>query len=255
MKYWIMACTEESLNNLPQNHGFRLRGTEMTRLETFTDAAFAFAITMLVISVGKIPGNYDELVFALKGVPAFAASFAGIMFFWAGHRKWSRRFGLEDGATTIVSLCLVFVMLVYVYPLRLMFSALFAWISDGALPSEFAIDEQGELVSLFIVYGLGLTALSTMLTLLNLRARFAAQLLQLNDLELILTNEEIVIWSVQAITGLVSACFAWLMPIRIGVFAGFVYVTFPITMPIVAIHFSKKVITLQSKNANSTDDN
>ena len=217
----------------------------MTRLETFTDAAFAFAITMLVVSVGKIPGNYDELILALKGVPAFAASFAGIMFFWAGHRKWSRRFGLEDGATTIVSLCLVFVMLVYVYPLRLMFSALFAWISGGALPSEFAIDEQSELVSLFIVYGLGLTALSAMLALLNLRARFAAKTLQLNELELIFTNEEIIIWSVQAVTGLISACFAWLMPSRIAVFAGFVYVTFPITMPTVAIYFSRKVEKVQ----------
>ena len=63
-----MTYTEESLKSLPQNHGFRLRGTEMTRLETFSDAAFAFAITMLVISVGKIPSNYQELILALKCV-------------------------------------------------------------------------------------------------------------------------------------------------------------------------------------------
>ena len=107
-----MTYSKESLNNLPQSNGFRLRGTDMTRLETFTDAAFAFAITMLVVSVGKIPANYEELMLALKGVPAFAASFAGIMFFWNGHRKWSRRFGLEDGMTTIITFCLVFVMLV-----------------------------------------------------------------------------------------------------------------------------------------------
>lgn len=31
--------------------GFRLRGLDMTRIETFTDAAFAFALTLLVISI------------------------------------------------------------------------------------------------------------------------------------------------------------------------------------------------------------
>ena len=62
--------------------GFQLRGTEVTRLETFIDAAFAFAVTMLVISVGDIPNNYQELILALKGIPSFAASFASIAIFW-----------------------------------------------------------------------------------------------------------------------------------------------------------------------------
>jgi hypothetical protein len=32
---------EESLNNLPLLKGFRMRGESMTRLEVFSDAAFA----------------------------------------------------------------------------------------------------------------------------------------------------------------------------------------------------------------------
>ena len=31
--------------------GFRIRGTEVSRLEAFSDAAFAFAITLLVVSL------------------------------------------------------------------------------------------------------------------------------------------------------------------------------------------------------------
>jgi len=111
------------------------------------------------------------------------------------------------------------------------------------------------LISLFVVYGLGLTVLSTMLAFLNLRAQLAAKSLLLNELELILTKEEIVIWSVQAITGLTSACFAWVMPPRIAVFAGFVYMTFPITMPAVAIYFAKKVDRIQSQNTESDNKN
>ena len=46
-----MTYTEESLAQLPVKNGFRLRGEAMTRIEVFSDAAFAFAITMLVISL------------------------------------------------------------------------------------------------------------------------------------------------------------------------------------------------------------
>jgi uncharacterized membrane protein len=74
--------------------GFRQRGEEMTRLETFTDAAFAFAVTLLVVGGGDaIPTNFDELILAMKQVPAFAASFANIMLFWYAHHVWSRRPG------------------------------------------------------------------------------------------------------------------------------------------------------------------
>ncbi|MEE4295112.1 MAG: TMEM175 family protein [Wenzhouxiangella sp.] len=52
------------------------RGREMTRLETFTDAAFAFAVTLLAVSIDEIPNDYESLLLALKGTPAFAASFA-----------------------------------------------------------------------------------------------------------------------------------------------------------------------------------
>jgi uncharacterized membrane protein len=48
----------------------------MTRLETFTDAAFAFAVTLLAVSIDEIPNDYESLLLALKGTPAFAASFA-----------------------------------------------------------------------------------------------------------------------------------------------------------------------------------
>ena len=43
----IASAVPADLDLLPQLRGFRLRGMEMTRLETFIDAAFAFAISML----------------------------------------------------------------------------------------------------------------------------------------------------------------------------------------------------------------
>jgi len=221
--------------------GFQIRGAEVTRLETFIDAAFAFAVTMLVISVGNIPSNYQELILALKGIPAFAASFASIAVFWVGHRKWSRYYGLEDTATILISLSLIFIMLVYVYPLKLMFSALFAWISGGWLPSEFTLNHHFELIGLFIIYGIGFFIMSSMMAILYLRAKSASNILNLSTKELILTNLEITSWLVLGITGLCSALFAWIMPFGIDVFAGFVYVTLNISMPYVSLRYNKKL--------------
>lgn len=42
------------LSNLPVRDHFRLRGEAMTRLETFVDAAFAFAVTLLVVSFDAV---------------------------------------------------------------------------------------------------------------------------------------------------------------------------------------------------------
>jgi len=229
------------LNDLPKKGNFRLRGTDMTRLETFLDAAFAFATTMLVISVGNIPETYSELILALKASPSFLASFAAIMVFWTGHRKWSRRYGLEDTATILISLFFIFVLLIYVYPLKLLFSAMFAWMSGGWLPSQFSINSSAELINLFVIYGLGLSAMATFMALLYYRAHTLKVALMLDQVEIIITHSEIVSWLVMSTTGFVSALFAILMPTKIGVFAGFIYMTLPITMPVVSSKYMKKV--------------
>lgn len=234
-----MAWTEEQLQTLPRSGGFRLRGAEMTRLETFVDAAFAFAMTIVVIAVNRVPGTYAELLLALKGAPAFAASFALLMLFWSGHRNWSRRYGLEDGPSIVLTLGLIFVMLVYVYPLKLMFSAFFSWISGGYLPSEFSVRSGGEMTGLFVVYGIGFGTLSGVLAWLHRRVLAVADALGLDGWERVRTQQQVAFWAVQAVTGLASAAFAGLMPTRLGVWAGFVYCTLPITMSFVANRYGK----------------
>ena len=81
--------TEAELDSLTVESQFRLRGLEVTRLDTFIDAAFAFVLTLLVISFDEIPSNYAEMMAAVKRIPAFAASFALLMMFWLPHRRWS----------------------------------------------------------------------------------------------------------------------------------------------------------------------
>jgi len=242
-----MKWTEKKLQELPLQNDFYLRGLATTRLETFTDAAFAFAITMLVISVGDIPHTYDELIMALKATPSFLACFSAIMLFWAGHRKWSRRFGLEDKKTLLYSFALIFVMLVYVYPLRLMFSALFYWISSGWLPSEFIINDVSQMLGLFVIYGIGFSAMSISMALLYRHALLIGPDLLLSSLESLIIKLELKIWLILAGTGLLSAMFALVFPPKIAVWAGFAYTVLPIVMPIVARQSAKKIAYFKSE--------
>jgi len=87
----IASAMPTELDALPRLRGFRLRGMQMTRLETFIDAAFAFAISMLVIAPQQIPDNIDGLLGAFRNVPAFVTSIIVLGIFWRGHWLWSRR--------------------------------------------------------------------------------------------------------------------------------------------------------------------
>jgi Endosomal/lysosomal potassium channel TMEM175 len=89
----IASGLPSDLDSLPRLGGFRLRGIGMTRLETFIDAAFAFAITMLVIAAQQIPDDIETLLAAFKNVPAFVASIVVLGIFWRGHWLWSWRYG------------------------------------------------------------------------------------------------------------------------------------------------------------------
>lgn len=136
------------------------RGREVTRIEAFVDAAFAFAVTLLVISFNAMPDSAQALVEALKGVPAFAASFSLLAMLWWQHADWSRRYGLDDGRSVLLSLLLVFLVLVYVYPLRIIFTAFFGWVSQGWLPVGIAIDNlPRDLMLMFLAYAVAWTTL------------------------------------------------------------------------------------------------
>jgi uncharacterized membrane protein len=104
----IASALPRDLDSLPRLRGFRLRELEMTRLETFVDATFAFAITMLVIAGQQAPDQIDVLLNAFKNVPVFAASVASLAIFWRGHWLWSRRYGLKDGVSIFISWALIF---------------------------------------------------------------------------------------------------------------------------------------------------
>lgn len=212
------------------NEKFRLRGSEMTRLETFIDAGFAFALTMLVISIDRIPTNHDEFILAFKGAPAFIACAALIGIFWRGHWHWSRRFGLEDGLSTLLSWALMITVLVYIYPLKIMFAGIIHYISGGYFPGNFLLETTDEARHLFAIYSVGFMLIALELLLLNLHALGRRAELALSPYEQFLTKAEIGGWGIIALTGMLSLILALgLSKDHLG-WAGWIYFALPIIM-------------------------
>ena len=194
----------------------RERGGQVTRLEAFVDAAFAFAVTLLVISFDAIPDSIEALVLALKGVPAFAVSFALIAWFWYLHSCWSRRYGLDDGMTTWLSLLLVFLVLVYVYPLRMLFSGMFQWLSGGWLPAGYTINSIGDLRMMFVAYALAWSTLGLVILALYRHAWKRREALDLSRAERIELRGTLAALTLIPLSGLLSGLTAAFMPASFG---------------------------------------
>lgn len=191
----------------------RVRNHQPTRLENFVDAAFAFAVTLVVVSIGHVPNSVPQMLQALRGMPTFAVCILLITRIWNAHREWSRHYGLEDALALRLSIALVFVMLVYVYPLRLLFALMFAWISNGWLMDQ-PVDLQNfdELRAAFVVYGIGFCAVALLFVALHRHALRLHATLQLDPAEILHTRMTIAIWVAVAGVSLLSVVGAMTIP-------------------------------------------
>lgn len=147
------------------------RSIETQRLDAFVDAAFAFAVSLLIIAGGEPLRSFDDLLTALARIPAFAGGFALIIMFWLAHRTWSGLSPVRNGGTTLLSLAVVFAVLVFVFPLRLLIETATHFLSGGLLPGRGLISSFAELRWTYVIYGIGFAILSGLYVLLFRQAR------------------------------------------------------------------------------------
>ena len=210
---------------------FKNRGKDATRLETFVDAAFAFALTLLVISFDAVPESYEQLTIALKSIPAFLFGFAVLMMFWVAHRNWSKHYGLDTTFSVLVSMALIFIIMIYVYPLRAMATAAISAMTNGWLPTSFQITSEAEALGLFRIYGIGFMACNACLVLLFAHALKKADELQLSDEERFMTRFELLTWLVTGGFGLLSVLLTLFVKGPWIAACGWVYAGLGIVMP------------------------
>src|SRR5436309_3136877 len=220
----IASTMPADLDTLPRLRGFRLRGMQMTRLETFIDAAFAFGISMLVIAAQQIPDDIASLLAAFKNVPTFICSIAVLGIYWRGHWLWSRRYGLEDGASILISWAMIVTILIFIYPLKAIFGAMWNLLSNGRVGQPFSLHTtEAQARTIFAIYALGLIAISAEVLLLYLRAWQLREPLRLDDREKLMTRGELTGWSIPVSVGLVSLVFSFTLPIEQIAWCGWVY--------------------------------
>jgi len=189
------------------------------RLDNFTDAAFAFAVTLLVIGGSEAPTNVAMLRAAVAEVPAFAIGFAVIAMFWSAHVRWRGIRGEGDWISAVLSILLVFLVLIYVQPLRAMARSLSTFLGGDGTPFS------GDVGDLFLIYGAGFIAMAA-----TMAALFAeAQRNRALDAEMRRALKgEVWIWVILVTTGLVSIAMTRFE--AIDQFAPMVYATLPVSI-------------------------
>jgi hypothetical protein len=237
----IGSAIPADLDALPRLRGFRLRGIEMTRLETFIDAAFAFAISMLVIAPQQLPDNIDALLGAFRNVPAFVASIIVLGIFWRGHWLWSRRYGLEDGISIFISWAMLVTILIYIYPLKAIFGAMWFLLSDGRVGHKLGLQVDWQERALFALFAIGFIAIALEILLLNLRAWQLRDPLRLNARERLITRYEVTGWSMPVGVGLLSLLLALTLPIDQIAWSGWIYFSMALLVPLHSAYRRRKV--------------
>jgi uncharacterized membrane protein len=169
----------------------------------------------LVVSL-DVPKTFDGLVAVLSGIPSFAVSFAVLGWIWLHHYRFFRRYGLEDPATVVLTLALVFVVLCYVYPLKFLYAVSLGPASSVITPLQLRL--------LFVIYGLGLAAVFVVLALLHLNAYRQRDRLALNGLERVETRLDVATLLGVAAVSLLS-CAVAMAPVEYAYeLAGFTYI-------------------------------
>jgi uncharacterized membrane protein len=212
-----------SRNLQAQHPGFHFRGHEVKRIETFSDAVFAFAVTLLIVSL-EVPKSFEELAVTMRGFVAFGICFTLLMLIWHEQHIFFRRYGIEDTLTIILNCALIFIVLFYVYPLKFLFTLIFSDSIYGAGKSPLSINKE-QSSHLMVIYGIGYIIIYFIFMLLYLHARRNRVSLQLTKLELFDTRTKI--WSqlILIAVGILSVMLALTLPPGQAGLAGLSYIT------------------------------
>ncbi len=204
--------------------GIRVRGLEVTRLEGLTDAMLGFAITLLIVSL-EPPTEFNQLVNLVLGFPAFAITFLLMLFIWYWHYRFFRQYGLNSGKVMWVNGILLFLVLLFVYPLKFIATIVIDYvILEGwfgfDMPTVLSIGREQYPV-LHTLYATGFAAVMLCFAWLYKLALDAKGQLELTPYEVLSTRTHAVIYLIVAAVPLFTVALVWLPTPWAPMIAGF----------------------------------
>jgi uncharacterized membrane protein len=213
------------------NDPFRHRGKEITRIEAFSDAVFAFSISLLIMSL-EVPQTFGELMHIVHGFLPFLCTVALVFIFWHQQYKYFRHYGLNDNTSIWLNALLLTIILFYIYPLKFLFSLLFMFSSGMNVFPKAA--EQGliilradEMPQLIALYSTGYALIWSIFFILHVRAWWHRELLDLNTYEMLETRKQVRGARLNALIGIIALVFALL---NLPELSGITYIFIPIAL-------------------------
>ncbi|MEO8371909.1 MAG: TMEM175 family protein [Candidatus Solibacter sp.] len=218
----------EHLLHKQHEPGFRWRGGEIARIEGLSDAVFAFAVTLLVVSL-EVPKTFNELAELMRGFVPFAICFMGLMQVWLEQYRYFRRYNLQDSTSTMLNFILLFVVLFYVYPLKFLFTLLVNIWTRHSLQVHLAngvtenVIEPHQMAHLMAIFSSGYLAVALIFMLLFGHALRRRHALELDDVEVFATKVSIGAASLQAFVAVVSLAIVGFGGSEMGGSSGIIY--------------------------------
>jgi uncharacterized membrane protein len=196
------------------------RSHEPSRLETFSDAVFAFAVTLIIVSL-EVPKSFTELYETMKGTLSFAICFAVLFQIWNQQNLFFRCYGLNDGLTVTLNGTLLFVVLAYAYPLKFLFGLLDNTYTANSHPREMITAVQ--VPALMLIYGAGYTVINLLFFLMYANVKKHEGQLQLTALEIYETQTITYLYLILTLIGITAMLLAWLLPLKYSGHSGYFY--------------------------------
>ncbi len=202
-----------SKKRMGKSPDFKWRGAEGSRLESLTDGVFAFAITLLIVSL-QVPNSFDELVNTMKNFPAFGITLIAIIAIWYAHYVFFRRYGIQDRFVIILNSMLLFVVLFYIYPLKFLATLLINYgllnpLFDLNIPVNITMDPS-QSNQLMIIYGFGYLLIVLVFFLLHIHAYKKRDEIELDEVEKLITIGSIRYWAINISIAILSLLLAFM---------------------------------------------
>ncbi len=182
------------------------------RLDAFVDGAFAFSATLLAIGAAPAMESFDDVITRFSHVPAFGLSMLVIMSFWWAHRQLGNLVVHDDVISNAISIFIMFLVMIFVFPLGFLMESFLHWLSDGLLPGRGL--NASEMTTIYLLFGAGYGLMSAAYALLYWHVLNSRVSLRVPNLLIPATKLRFKNWLLCIITAIISIILSETAPLE-----------------------------------------